>query len=104
MGNFIANQIADEYASFVRERYLSGQKLSVRTGLTRRSTRFFKQRNGVFGVRPGSGVRGRLNYLVRYERGKRAFMRPSWRAFRSRKRHQQIANEVIAGVLRRMRV
>jgi hypothetical protein len=104
VANYIANQVAEEYARFVREQYLSGQKLGVRSGVTRRSTKFFKQKNGVFGVRPGSGVRGRLNYLLRYERGRRAFMGPSLRAFRRQKRHKRIAGKAIAGVLRRMRV
>lgn len=100
VGNFIANQIAEEYAEFVRTQYLSGQKLASRRGLTRQSVRFFKLRNGRFGVRPGSGVPGRLNYLLRFERSRgRAFMRPSWRAFRQSRRHEARAREILRDVI-----
>lgn len=99
-GNFIANQIAEEYAEFVRSRYLSGQSLASRRGLTRKSVRFFKLKNGQFGVRPGSGVPGRMNYLLRFERQRgRAFMRPSWRSFRQSKRHSQRAREILSRLI-----
>jgi hypothetical protein len=69
IGNFIANQISAEFAGFVRKYYLSGQVLKVYTGETRSSLKFFKLKHGSFGVRPGSGIRGRLNYLKLFERG-----------------------------------
>lgn len=105
-GNLIADKVAAEYAQYVREQWLSGQRLLVRTGTTRKSVRFFKMKNGVFGVRPGSGVPGRLNYLVKFERmgGKRAFMKPSWRAFRKSMRHRKIASDLVQRALRRTRV
>lgn len=117
--NFIVSKIASRFAGFVREQYLSGQVLRertqserarsarpgkpVRTRSTRESTRFFKigtgHTRGVgsargairFGVRPGSRIRGRLNYLMRFERGERPFMEPAYKDFRRRKMHTQIA-------------
>ncbi len=81
IGNLIANAISEELSEFVQDRYLSGQVLGVRRGITLESTRFFKLKTGVFGVRPGSGIRGRLNYLLSFERGSRPFMQPAAEAF-----------------------
>lgn len=103
--NYIAAAIGEKYAQFVRENYLSGQRLRSRRGITRASVKFFKERRGIFGVRPGVGVRGRLNYLLRFERGtSRAFMRPSWRAFKASKRHHRIARETIGKLLEKFHV
>lgn len=99
-GNFAANQIAEEYAQFVRENYLSGQVLRVQTGETRSSVKFAKMKNGVFAVRPGFGIPGRLNYLLRFERGGRSIMGASWRAFRRLGAHRRIRDRVIAAMLR----
>jgi len=119
--NFIVSKIAARFAEFVRDQYLSGQVLrersqterarstkagrTARTRSTKESTRFFKiggghlsgagaeRRTIRFGVRPGSRIRGRLNYLLgkRFERGERPFMAPAWKEFRRRKTHMQIA-------------
>lgn len=100
VSNFIAAEVSEEYAEFVRTGYLSGQRLAVRTGETRSSLKFFKTyKAGVFGVRPGVGIRGRLNYLARFERGGRAFMGPSYRAFR-RGPLKTIADEAWRRVMR----
>lgn len=118
---YIVSMIAESLARFVRAHYLSGQVLrerslterargtkagrAVRTRSTKESTRFFKigrghtrgagsSRNQVqFAVRPGSGIRGRLNYLYRFERGKGPgpFMQPAAKEFRRRGIPKQIA-------------
>jgi hypothetical protein len=102
--NYIASKIGEAYAEFVRRGYLSGQVLAVRRGVTRRSAKFFKQRAGVFGVRPGVGVPGRLNYLARFERRGRSFMGRSARAFKRGRLHERIARKTIAEIMRRSRV
>jgi len=103
LNNFAASKIAKEYAEFVRTKYLSGQKLRAMTGETRRSVKFFKLQNGTFGVRPGSGIAGRLNYLYKFERGGRAFMGPSRRAFKRGGRPVDIAKEIYDKVIGRYR-
>lgn len=103
LNNYAASVIAQEYAEFVRAKYLSGQKLRAMTGETRSSVRFFKMRNGMFGVRPGSGIPGRLNYLYKFERGSRAFMGPSRRAFKGTGRPADIAKDVYDRVIGRYR-
>lgn len=103
INNYAASLIAKEYAEFVRTKYLSGQKLRAMTGETRRSVRFFKLKNGMFGVRPGSGIPGRLNYLYGFERGSRAFMGPSRRAFKRGGRPAEIAKEIYDKVIGRYR-
>ncbi len=103
--NYIAAKISEEYADLIRTQYLSGQRLRSRRGLTRGSVKFFKERTGVFGVRPGVGISGRLNYLLRFERGRsRAFMRPSWQAFKAKMRHRKIASKALSELLEKFRV
>lgn len=101
IGNFIVNQISEDFAQFVRDNYLSGQVLGVRTGETRESTRFFKSQPGVFGVRPGVGVRGSLNYLNRFERGALPFMGPAYRAYTSSGEPERIGNRIMGAIIDR---
>jgi len=101
IGNLIANAIAEEYAETVRENYLSGQVLQVITGETRASVKFFKERPGRFGVRPGVGVPGNLNYLAGLARRGYEFMRTSNQAFQSANRPREIAERVMRGIIRR---
>ena len=101
IGNLIANAIAEDYAKYLRRNYLSGQVLGVRSGQTRSSTRFFKMNTGVFGVRPGSGIPGRLNYLLKFERGGRAFMEPSFRSYKATGRHIEIMLRIVNAMLRK---
>jgi hypothetical protein len=121
--NFIVSKIAVQLAEFIRNQYLSGQVLrerssaerakdswfrrkghELRTRSTKESTRFFKmamgkrrgtpeQYSASFGVRPGSRIKGRLNYLIRFERGAGPgpFMHPAWEAFKSTKTHIKMA-------------
>lgn len=98
IGNFIANQAAEGLAEYVVDRKLSGQVLSVRTGETRGSTTFYKIKEGMFGVRPGVGIRGSLNYLIRFERGGRPFMGPAYREYSASGQPEEIARSVLASV------
>lgn len=95
--NRIANEVSAEFAEYVKTHKLSGQVLGVRTGETRESVKFFKLKSGEFGVRPGSGVPGRLNYLLRFERGTKPFMAPSLQEFVASNQHLRIADRVIEG-------
>ena len=67
--NFVVAEISKNYAEFQKEGYLDGQYLNRQTGETAGSVRFFKLKNGRFGVAPGVGVSGNLNYLAIYQRG-----------------------------------
>lgn len=98
IGNFIANQVAEELAEHVVNRKLSGQVLNVRTGTTRGSTTFYKIKEGMFGVRPGVGIRGALNYLIGFERGSRPFMGPAYREYSASGRPEKIARAALASV------
>lgn len=100
-GNLITNAIAEDYARFVRDRYLSGQVLDVRSGGTRESVRFFKEGTGQFGVRPGVGIVGRLNYLLKFERADRPFMEPSFREYRATRRHLEIMQRITNAMFRK---
>jgi len=102
IGNLIVNAIAEKYAGYVRQRYLTGQVLTPRTGETWWSTRFFKIGTGAFGVRPGVGVRGRLNYLLRFERGDRPFMKPSFEAFRRTREPEKISVRIYNAMERKI--
>jgi hypothetical protein len=102
IGNLIANAISADYAKYVRLHYLSGQVLGVRTGETRESTKFFKEDTGVFGVRPGVGIRGRLNYLMKYERGSRPFMKPSKERYQASGAPGDIAKRIYDAMERRI--
>jgi len=101
IGNLISNAIAEAYAKFLRERYLSGQVLAIRTAETVRSVKFFKLKKGVFGVRPGYGIRGRLNYLYRFERGARPFMGPSFAAFKASGEHREIMVRIYNAMMKK---
>ncbi|OPL13130.1 MAG: hypothetical protein AVO39_10940 [delta proteobacterium MLS_D] len=67
--NYMIAEVSKQLAKYEKERYLNGQYLARRTGTTYNSVKFFKMKNGVFGVRPGAGVPGRLNYLNVYVQG-----------------------------------
>lgn len=105
IANLITNAITSEYAEYVRDSYLRGQVLQAITGETLESVRFFKVKETVrfaeHGVRPGAGIRGRLNYLVGLARKGYDFMGPSAEAFAAANRPQQIADRVMAGIIRR---
>lgn len=101
IGNLIANAIAERYKRYLQQRYLSGQVLGVRTDETRGSVKFFKLKTGVFGVRPGYGITGRLNYLYRFERGDKPFMRPSFDAYVATGEPLEIASRIYNAMQKR---
>lgn len=78
---------ADEFVEFVQTRYLSGQKMKVRSGQTRDHIGAWLQKkvNGKksfsFLIRPGVGIPGLQNYLERWTGTSREFMIPAWRDF-----------------------
>lgn len=76
--------VAFRFAEYMRTDWLSGQALARITGETAFSVRFFKEKKAAeYGVRPGAGINGRLNYLLKFERGDRPFMRPAAEAFKA---------------------
>jgi len=101
IGNFIVSQVAEEYAEWVRDRYLSGQVLRKITGETYESTKFFKLKSGEFAIRPGAGIDGRLNYLFKWVGTRRDFMSISARDFQSAGMPQKTADRILSGILRR---
>jgi hypothetical protein len=100
--NAAVAEIANQYAEFLRNNYLSGQAIGVVSGATKGSVKFGKERSGVFNVRPGRGIAGSKNYLLRFERGNRPFMRTSWRAFRRSGVHKRITTDFIGRMLQRV--
>lgn len=102
LGNYIAYRLSKELAEYIRSRKLSGQVLRKISGETFESTRFFKIKSGIFGVRPGVGIRGRLNYLYRFERGRRAFMGPGAKEFFASAEVEKIESRALAGFVKRL--
>lgn len=102
--NYIVSEVSKGLAKFQKEGYLRGQYLNKKSGETYDSVRFFKMQNGVFGVRPGSGVVGRLNYLNVFVRGSDSrgrtfpqgdFITDSARAFFASKEVTKISGAII---------
>jgi hypothetical protein len=81
IGNRIVGAIGSAYAKELRRTVFSGQVFQKITGETKKSVRHYKLEKGIWAVRPGKGIKGRLNYLYRFERGERPFMKPSWQRF-----------------------
>lgn len=67
--NYMIAEVSKALAKHEKQNYLAGQYLNKDSGTTYDSVKFFKMKSGVFGVRPGAGVPGRLNYLNVYVRG-----------------------------------
>ncbi len=129
-GNFMANQIAEQYVEYLRDNYLRGQMFGQRTRDLLRSTKFFKVKPGVFGVRPGVGIKGLLNFMLAFKRGttitpkdaeylvfeidgrivrtksvtlpKKDLMGTSWRSFKRRGLHMDTATRIMNNSLRRV--
>lgn len=109
INNFMISAISVDFADYIRKKKLSGQALAERTGELKESVRFYKLKNGIFGVRPGAGVRGRLNYVVGFERGFRSgplqgiriqFMAPAAQEYAHGTQVQKIANDTIESAYR----
>ena len=94
-------EVGDEYAELVREKYLSGQVLQVRTGRTRRSVQPQQLRRGAIAVRPGVGVPGGMTYLARFEGGERPFMGPALQSFEASGTARKLVRGVLGEDLRR---
>lgn len=129
-GNYMANQIAEQYVGYLKDNYLRGQMFGQRTRDLITSTKFFKVREGIFGVRPGVGIRGSLNYMLAFKRGttifpqsgeylvfeidgrivrarsvtlpKKDLMGTSWRSFKRRQLHMDTATRIMNDSLRRV--
>lgn len=97
--DFITGEISLRYAEFVKKHYLSGQVLRAISGKTRSSVKFAKLKKGRFLVRPGFGIPGMLNYLVKFERGNKPFMLPSAKKFKQKRLHLQTMREYIQEVI-----
>lgn len=66
--NYIISQIAKAFAEHEKT-YLNGVMLNKVSGETYNSVKYFKMKKSHFRVRPGAGVRGRLNYLAIFQTG-----------------------------------
>lgn len=99
---------SDEFVSFVKASYLSGQKLNVVTGETRDHVGAWMQRKlrgrrqSVHVIRPGKGIPGLQNYLERWTGTKHEFMRPAFAAFGSEARIARAVEENIGRQLRKV--
>jgi hypothetical protein len=79
---------SEDYADYIKKKYLSGQKMNIQTGELYKSVKFLKdkQETHSFVVMAGVGVKGHLNYLNRYTGTKHEFMSPSFNDWKSQKR------------------
>lgn len=69
IANYMVAEISKAAAEHEKTDYLNGQYLDRQTSETYDSVKFFKLKKGVFGVRPGAGIPGRLNYLNVFVQG-----------------------------------
>ena len=87
---------SDKLVAYIKERFLSGQKLNVITGETRNSVAAWAQKanrrrkasSPVYFVRPGiialdgsKPIPGTLNYIAKWAGTKHEFMHPAFAAF-----------------------
>lgn len=76
-------QKADSFADYVKECWLSGSPVGVVTGELRGSVKPYTPKKRIPGevsvtVTKGAGVDGMLNYVARWNRTPKEFMRPAW--------------------------
>lgn len=76
-------QKADTFASYVKESWLSGYPVGVVTGELRGSVKPYTPKKKVPGevnvtITKGAGVDGMLNYVAKWNRTPKEFMRPAW--------------------------
>lgn len=79
---------AEDYATYVKNRYLSGQAMKYRTGELYKSVKYLKDSKSTnsYIVMAGVGVTGHLNYLNRYVGTDKEFIRPAFENWESQKR------------------
>lgn len=99
---------SDTFVDFVKENYLSGQRLDVITGETRDHVGAWMQkklrgkRQSVFVIRPGKGINGLQNYLERWTGTRHEFMRPAFAAFGSEAKITEAVAENIDKMVRKV--
>ena len=99
---------SDEFVDYVRNYFLSGQRLNAITGTTRDHVDAWLQKktkgkkNQVFLIRPGVGIDGMQNYLERWTGTRHEFMRPAFRMFSAGNRISRRVEENIARQLRKV--
>lgn len=76
-------QKADSFADYVKESWLSGSPVGVVTGELRGSVKPYTPKKRIPGevsvtVTKGAGVDGMLNYVGKWNRTPKEFMRPAW--------------------------
>jgi len=101
IGNYIVSEVSKSFSDYVRNKYLSGQVLGVISGETKASTKFFKQKTGVFGIRPGVGIRGSKNYLSGLSKYGYSFMNPAFNSFKTSGLHKQIIEKIYSNSARK---
>lgn len=76
-------QKADSFTDYVKESWLSGSPVGVVTGELRGSVKPYTPKKKVPGevnatITKGAGVDGMLNYVAKWNRTPKEFMRPAW--------------------------
>ncbi len=85
-----------DYAEFIKENYLLGQKMDKKTGELFDSVKFIKNKNfksQSYVVLAGVGISGHLNYLNRYIGTQHEFMSPSFKRWQSENRAIKIIED-----------
>ena len=79
---------AEDYATYVKEKYLSGQAMNYRTGELYKSVKYLKdsEMTHSYVVMAGVGIAGHLNYLNRYVGTNKEFIKPAFKDWQSQKR------------------
>lgn len=99
---------SDEFVSYVRTNWLSGQAMNVVTGETRDHVgAYFQKTSGrrrlqTWVIRPGVGIPGTQNYLEKWVGTRLEFMRPAFEAFGSENRIRRAVETNIGLMLDRV--
>lgn len=86
--NYGLYKSAEDYATYVKNNYLTGQAMKNRTGELYKSVKYLKDNKmtNSYIVMAGVGVTGHLNYLNRYVGTKKEFIKPAFKDWESQKR------------------
>ena len=100
-------------SDFIKRQFLSGQKMKVRPDDKRRSGvphtrdrvlpyKYKSKKEHTIVLRPGVGIPGMQNYLVRYVGTAHEFMKPAFEAFGGRLRIEKAVRENVENMLKKV--
>lgn len=98
--NWITSEVALSVSDYYKSKELSGQVLNRVTGQTYRSTKFYKKSDMKFGIRPGVGVPGNLNYLNKWVGTSRQVGVKTYKTWKGQKRASKLASKLLDRTLK----